>query len=104
MGVASLTVSSLTRSMLGAGMDVGVCRPRVGTTFWSRELLSLPFTFRLGLRIWEQWLRTLPVLLFQGVAIELARLLKASPWTLYSSSPKSASELIRARKVLKMLT
>lgn len=51
---ASLTVSSLTRSMLGAGMDVGVCTPRVVTPFWSREMLSLPFTLRLGLNIWEQ--------------------------------------------------
>lgn len=78
-GGVSLTVSSLSRSMLGAGTDVGVCRPRVVTPFWSRETLSLPFTLRLGLNIWEQWLRTLPVRLFQGVAVELARLLKASP-------------------------
>lgn len=45
----------------------------------------------------------LPVRLFHGVAVELVRLLKASPWTLYSSSPKSASELRRARNELKML-
>lgn len=73
------------------------------TPFWSREMFSRPFTLRLGVKIWEQWLRTLPVLLFQGVAVELVRLLNASPWMLYSSSPKSASELIRARKELKML-
>lgn len=33
----------------------------------------------LGVKTWEQWLLTLPVLLFQGVAVELARLLTKSP-------------------------
>lgn len=65
--------------MLLAGMDVSVCRPKEVTPFWSRETLSRPLTLRLGVKTCEQWLLTLPVLLFQGVAIELARLLKTSP-------------------------
>ena len=99
----SLTVSSLTLSMLYAGMDEGVSRPMVVTPFWSREIFSRPLTLKLGVKTCEQWLLTLPVRLFQGVAVELVRLLKTSPWMLYSSSPKSASELLRARKELKML-
>lgn len=59
---------------------------------------------RLGVKTWEQWLCTLPFLFFQGAAIEPARLLKASPCALHSSSPKSASELLRTRKALKTLT
>lgn len=44
-------MSSLTLSMLYAGMEVGVCRPRVVTPFWSREMLSRPLMLRLGVKI-----------------------------------------------------
>lgn len=84
-------------------MHVGVSRPMVAMPFLSSKTLSRPLMLRLGVNTWEQWLLTLPVLFFQGVAVELARLLKTSPWTLYSSSAKSASELLRGRKELKML-
>lgn len=89
--------------MQWAGMDVGFSRPMVLMPFWSRKMFSRPLTLRLGVNIWEQWLLILPVLFFQGVAVELVRLLNTSPWTLYSSSAKSASEFLRARKELKML-
>lgn len=80
-----------------------MCGPAVVTPLWSNDTLSRPLTVRLGVKTWEQWLLTLPALLFQCVAVELARLRKASPWMLYSSSPKSASELLRTRNELKML-
>lgn len=47
----TITVSSLTLSMLQAGMEVGLSSPRVVTPFWSKEMLSRPLTLRLGVKI-----------------------------------------------------